>query len=138
MTRRTSARRLAGLCLLAAAAAMPAAASAQTTPQTGTFLGNYRPVATDDPLVQEAAAFLAEQAGGELASVESATRGGTTYRLEITLADGSRWSGGPVRQPDGSFWSCCAPTQLSQSSGEGEAVDHGSNQAPDEEDDDQP
>jgi hypothetical protein len=66
MTRRTSARRLAGLCLLAAAAAMPVAASAQTTPQTGTFIGNYRPVATDDPIVQEAAAFLAEQAGGAI------------------------------------------------------------------------
>lgn len=132
MTRRTSARALAGFCLLATAAAMPAAALAQTTPQTGTFIGTYRPVATDDDGVQAAGTFLAERAGGELASVDSATLGGTTYRLTITLADGSTWGGAVTRQPDGSFWSGGSPTQLTQSSGEGEAADHGSNQAPDE------
>src|SRR4051794_19853350 len=95
MTTFASARAF-GACLptpppgAALATATPGSASAQGS---STVLGGYRPVATDNEIVQEAAAALAAHVGGELASVDSAQSGGLSYRLEITLADGARWSG---------------------------------------------
>ena len=68
MTTSAAARAL-GACLLTAATgaalatALPGAASAQGS---STVLGGYRPVATDGEIVQEAAAALAAQVGGEL------------------------------------------------------------------------
>lgn len=123
---------LAGAFLLAAALPAGAAAAAQSS---STVLGGYRPAATDDAMVQQAGAALAEQIGGDLASVDSASSGGLSYRLEITLADGARWSGVvSIRLPDRSFAVSGQPVQLQPPPGEGEETDTGSNQAPDEDD----
>jgi len=134
MTRRTVARALAGFCLLTAAAGamltVPAAASAVGQ---STVLGGSRPVATDSELVQAAGAALAEQVGGELASVDTATAGGLTYRLEITLADGARWSGVLLARPDRSFTVSGQPVQLSG----GEETDTGTNDGSDTSGDDE-
>ena len=131
---RPPARALAGACLLAAALlAGPAAAAAQSS---STVLGGYRPAATDDAMVQQAGAALAEQIGGELASIDSASSGGLSWRLEITLADGARWSGVVgIRLPDRSFVVSGQPVQLQPPPGEGEETDTGSNEAPDDDDD---
>jgi hypothetical protein len=112
---------------------VPAAASAQPG---STVLGAQRPVATDTPRVQEAGAFLAEQVGGALASVDSATSGSTPfYHLEITLADGARWSGVVGHRPGDADWSVSGqPTQLSPPPGEGDEVDTGSNDGSDDDD----
>lgn len=136
MTRRTSARGLAAAVLLVAAAGAaftltaPAAASAQ-----GTVLGGFRPMATDDANVQGAGAFLAEQVGGELASVDSAQYQGmlnTNYRVEITLADGARWSGQMTRDRNSGEYSMMgSPAQIQPATGDDEP-DTGSNQAPDD------
>ena len=131
MTRPTL-RALASACLLATVAA-PAAASAQSS---STVLGGYRPTATDSEMVQQAGAALAERVGGELASVDSAQSGGLSFRLEITLADGARWSGTVgIRLPDRTYVVSGEPIQLSPPPGEGDEVDTGSNQAPDDDDD---
>ena len=134
MTRRTSARSLAGFCLLTAACVatltVPVAASASGQ---STVLGGSRPVATDNALVQAAGAALAEQVGGELASVDAATVGGLTYRLEITLADGARWSGVLLARPDRSFIVNGQPVQLSG----GEETDTGTNDGSDTSGDDE-
>lgn len=136
MTRLTFARAL-GVSLLTAATgaalatALPVTASAQGA--ASTVLGGYRPVATDGEIVQEAAAALAAQIGGELASVDSAQSGGLSYRLEITLADGARWSGTVgIRLPGRNYEVSGQPIQLSPPPGEGDEVDTGSNQAPDD------
>jgi hypothetical protein len=116
MTRLRSARTLAATLLLVATAAgaglvtfIPAAAAMQ--------LGGFRAISTDDPAVQGAGAFLAEQAGGELASVDSAqyqSTANTNYRLEITLSDGARWSGQITRdRTSGEYSMMGSPTQLS-------------------------
>lgn len=128
MPRRTSARALAGFCLLAAA--MPAAASAQSS----TVLGGMRPAATDSPLIQEAAAVLAAHVGGELASVDAAqSSSAPAVQLEITLTDGARWSGRlGYRFAERRYVVSGEPVQLAPPPGEGDEVDTGSNQAPDE------
>ena len=114
MTISTSARAIAAASFLAMAAAgamLPAAASAQ-----GRVLGGFNPVSTDDARVQGAAAFLAGQVGGELASVDAAqsqSTGNTNYRLEITLEDGARWSGQVTANRDGSYAMMGEPAQLS-------------------------
>jgi hypothetical protein len=127
MTIPTFARALACLCLLALPAAPAAAAQSSTT------LGGSRPVATDSELVQAAGAALAEQVGGELASVDAASAGGLTYRLEITLADGARWSGVLLARPDRSFTVSGQPVQLSG----GEETDTGTNDGSDTSGDDE-
>ena len=116
MTISASARTF-GACLLtitagaALATATPGTAAAQGS---STVLGGYRPVATDNEIVQEAAAALAAQVGGELASVDSAQSGGLSYRLEITLADGARWSGTVgIRLPGRNYEVSGQPVQLS-------------------------
>lgn len=121
------------LATVAAALAAPAAASAQSS---STVLGGWRPTATDGEIVQQAGAALAERVGGELASVDSAqSGGGLSYRLEITLADGARWSGTVgIRLPDRTYVVSGEPLQLSPPPGEGNEVDTGSNQAPDDDD----
>ena len=114
MTISTSARAIAAASFLAMAAAgamLPAAASAQ-----GRVLGGFNSVSTDDARVQGAAAFLAGQVGGELASVDAAqsqSTGNTNYRLEITLEDGARWSGQVTANRDGSYAMMGEPAQLS-------------------------
>jgi len=131
MTRFTAARALAGVCLLA----MPAAAAAQL-PGSSTVLGGYRPAATDSPMIQEAAAVLAAHVGGELASVDAAeSSSAPAVRLQITLADGARWSGVlGFRFPERRYVVSGEPLQLSPPPGEGDEVDTGSNQAPEDED----
>jgi hypothetical protein len=122
MTTRTSTRTLGAALLLATAAAGavflaagPAAAALQ--------LGGFRAISTDDPAVQGAGTFLAEQAGGELASIDSAqyqSTANTNYRLEITLADGARWRGQITRdRTSGEYSMMGAPTQLSPATEEG-------------------
>ena len=135
MTRRRSARTLSAALLLATAAAGavllaagPAAAAMQ--------LGGFRAISTDDPAVQGAGAFLAEQAGGELASIDSAqyqSTANTNYRLEITLADGARWSGQITRDRNSGEYSMMgSPTQLSPATEEG--GDTGTNDGSDNDD----
>jgi hypothetical protein len=130
MTGRISARALAGACLLATATlAVPAAGQGSST-----VLGGYRPVATDNEIVQEVAGILAAHIGGTLASVDAATHGALAYRLEITLEDGARWSGTVVVRPPGrNFAVSGEPVQLQPPPGEGDEVDTGSNQAPEDE-----
>ena len=136
MTRPTL-RALASACLLATVAAAPAAPAAASAQSSSTVLGGYRPAAPDGEMVQQAGAALAERVGGELASVDSAQSGGLSFRLEITLADGARWSGTVgIRLPDRTYVVSGEPLQLSPPPGEGDEVDTGSNQAPDEDDDD--
>ena len=135
MTNRTSFRAGAGALLIAATAAgalltAPAAASAQ-----GRVLGGFNAVSTDDARVQGAAAFLAEQVGGELASVDAAqsqSTGNTNYRLEITLEDGARWSGQVTANRDGSYAMMGEASQLQAASGEGEETDTGTNDGSDD------
>ena len=127
MTARTSARALAAFCLLATPAVMPAPAAAT---QIGLFIGTYRPIATDDEQVQGAGAAMAEHVGGELASVDEATKGGASFRVQITLADGSRYRGVATRQQDGSYVVHGQPTQI-----QGE-TDHGTNDGSDTSGDD--
>jgi len=135
MTRRRSARTLSAALLLATAAAGavllaagPAAAAMQ--------LGGFRAISTDDPAVQGAGAFLAEQAGGELASIDSAqyqSTANTNYRLEITLADGARWSGQITRDRNsGEYAMMGSPTRLSG----GDETDTGTNDGSDHSGDD--
>jgi len=135
MTRRRSARTLSAALLFATAAAGavlltagPAAAAMQ--------LGGFRAISTDDPAVQGAGAFLAEQAGGELASIDSAqyqSTANTNYRLEITLADGARWSGQITRDRNSGEYSMMgSPTQLSPATEEG--GDTGTNDGSDNDD----
>ena len=134
MTTYTSARAL-GACLLAAAGAALAVATPATASAQGssTVLGGYRPVATDGEIVQEAAAALAAQVGGELASVDSAQSGGLSYRLEITLADGARWSGTVgIRLPGRNYEVIGQPVQLSG----GDETDTGTNDGSDHSGDD--
>jgi hypothetical protein len=112
------------------AVAAPGTASAQGS---STVLGGYRPADTDSELVQQAGAALAAQVGGELASVDSAQSGGLSYRLEITLADGARWSGTVViRLPGRNFEVNGQPTQLSG----GDETDTGTNDGSDHSGDD--
>ena len=115
MSLRSKARAFGGVFVILSAAgatlalSVPAAAAMQ--------LGGFRAISTDDPAVQGAGAFLAEQAGGELASIDSAqyqSTANTNYRLEITLADGARWSGQITRDRNSGEYSMMgAPTQLS-------------------------
>ena len=100
-------------------------------------LGGFRAIATDDANVQGAASFLAEQVGGELASVDSAqyqSTANTNYRVEITLADGARWSGQITRDRNSGEYSMMgSPNQLQPASG-GDEVDHGTNDGSDGDD----
>lgn len=113
MTRRASAHVFAGALLLAAGAGLVTATPAAAAMQ----LGGFRAMSTDDPAVQGAGTFLAEQVGGELASVDSAqyqSTASTNYRIEITLADGARWSGQITRDRNSGDYSMMgSPTQLS-------------------------
>ena len=135
MTLGTSARAFGSAFLLVAASAgtafltaIPAASAMQ--------LGGFRAMSTDDPAVQGAGTFLAEQVGGELASVDGATLGSTPfYTLEITLADGARWSGVVGHRPGQPGLSVSGqPTQLSPPPGEGDEVDTGTNDGSDDDD----
>jgi hypothetical protein len=138
MTGRTPARPLAGLCLLAAAAAHavligPAAASAQVPPTSSLVLGGFHPAGTDEPRIQEAGAVLAAHVGGELASVDAAQSStAPAVRLEITLADGARWSGQlGYLLAERRFVVRGEPLQLAPPPGEGEEEDTGSNDGSD-------
>ena len=131
MALRKTTRALAGALLLA-----PAMLAIGAAPAAAVQLGGFRAMSTDDPAVQGAASFLAEQVGGELASVDSAqyqSTANTNYRIEITLADGARWGGQITRSRDSGDYSMMgSPTQLQGASGDDE-TDTGSNQAPEEE-----
>jgi hypothetical protein len=134
MTKRISARALGAAALLAAAAAgsaltLPAPAAAQ-----GRVLGGFNPASTSDARVQGAAAFLAGEVGGELASVDSAqaqSTASTNYRLEITLADSARWSGQVTASRDGGYTMMGQASQLQPPPGEGEETDTGTNDGSD-------
>ena len=131
MALRRTMRALAGALLLA-----PALLAVGAAPAAAVQLGGFRAMSTDDPAVQGAASFLAEQVGGELASVDSAqyqSTANTNYRIEITLADGARWGGQITRSRDSGDYSMMgSPTQLQGAGGDDE-TDTGSNQAPDDE-----
>lgn len=133
MTRRTAARTLAGFGLLAIAAAMPAVSAAAQDPAT-TVLGGRRPMDPNTPIIQEAGAFLAAHLGGTLASVDAAQSWGgvPAHPIEITLTDGSRWSATIRLQREPRFAVSGEPVQLAPPTGEGDEVDTGSNQAPEE------
>jgi hypothetical protein len=128
-------RALALVSALAGAVLIPGAPAAAAAAMQ---LGGFRAIATDDANVQGAGAFLAEQVGGELASVDSAqyqSTANTNYRIEITLADGARWSGQITRdRTSGDYAMMGSPTQLSPPTGEGDEPDTGSNQSPDDDD----
>ena len=132
MTMSRSMRALAAASLLAAATAaltVPAPASAQ-----GRVLGGFNAASTSDARVQGAAAFLAGEVGGELASVDSASAqstANTNYRLEITLADGARWSGQVTASRDGGYAMMGQASQLAPPPGEGEETDTGTNDGSD-------
>jgi hypothetical protein len=132
MALRKTMRALVGALLLA-----PAMLAIGTAPAAAVQLGGFRAMSTDDPAVQGAASFLAEQVGGELASVDSAqyqSTANTNYRIEITLADGARWGGQITRSRDSGDYSMMgSPTQLQGTSGGDDETDTGSNQAPEEE-----
>jgi hypothetical protein len=120
------------LLATAGAAFFPATHAAATVQ-----LGGFRAISTDDANVQGAGAFLAEQVGGELASVDSAqyqSTANTNYRITITLESGARWSGQITKDRESGDYSMMgSPSQLQAASGGEDEVDTGSNQAPDDE-----
>ncbi|GAO54864.1 cystatin domain-containing protein [Novosphingobium sp. MD-1] len=80
---------------LCAAALAPAAA--QVPPPGAGIPGGWAPAGVNDPQVRQAADFAASQlpGGGTVRSVDSASQqvvAGMNYRIELTLADGSRWA----------------------------------------------
>jgi hypothetical protein len=125
-------RALAGALMIA-----PPMLAIGAAPAAAVQLGGFRAMSTDDPAVQGAGSFLAEQVGGELASVDSAqyqSTANTNYRIEITLADGARWGGQITRDRNSGDYSMMgSPTRLQGASGGDDETDTGSNQAPDDE-----
>jgi hypothetical protein len=70
--------------------------AAQAPARTGDP-GGWAPAGVNDPQVRQAAEFAASQlpGGGAVRSVDSASQqvvAGMNYRIELTLADGSRWA----------------------------------------------
>ena len=71
--------------------------AAQATPPGPVIAGGWAPAGVNDPQVRQAADFAASQlpGGGAIRSVDSASQqvvAGMNYRMELTLADGSRWA----------------------------------------------
>ena len=77
-----------GAALSPSAAAAPVAAAVQIR------VGGFRAADVNDERVQNAAAFAAQQLGGELSEVESAEQqvvAGMNFKLVILTEDGARW-----------------------------------------------
>jgi hypothetical protein len=137
MILRTSARAFGGAFLILSAVGAALTLSVPAASAQGRVLGGFRDISTDDAGVQAAAAFAAGDLGGSLQSVDSAQTqsvAGANYRLTIILEDGAIWQVVVYRNLQGEH-SLTSSTQTQAPPGEGEEVDTGSNQAPEDDDD---
>jgi len=130
-------RALGGLSLALSGAGVTLTIGAPAAAAQGRVLGGFNNISTDDAGAQGAGAFLAEQAGGELASVDSAQAQSTlntNYRVEIALSSGARWRGQMTRDRNSGEYSMMGEaTQISPASDE---QDTGTNDGSDHSGDD--
>lgn len=80
----------------------------EETTHVGLLLGGYRPgaISDEDRAIAAFAVSKLDHANAVLASVESAARqvvAGVNVKLELTLADGTRWSVVVYKQLDGTL-----------------------------------